>query len=215
MPDLIKEILVPRCEGRSWTVNAGQEVRIVAVEGPQAADVIAWSAADPRESLSAWLTRHMSRNFGRATTIYSKLPAGRPMFTVLTDRPGLLWLSPGRCNRLKYPPGHPNCQDILAATIAPYGMSAFDVPEVLRGGGAEDVEERERTEDPSLGPQRAAARRPAGDHQQQPARHRDGRVGEQRDPLVRHVIPPEMETLTIVVPARSEKSHHPRRTQTP
>jgi uncharacterized protein YcgI (DUF1989 family) len=132
---LIKQLLVPKCEGASWTVDAGQEVRIVAVEGPQAADVIAWSAADPRESLSAWLTRHMSGNFGRAKTVLSKLPAGRPMFTVLTDEPGLLWLSPGRCNRLKYDqlgrPGHPNCQDILAATIAPFGMSAFDVPEVL------------------------------------------------------------------------------------
>jgi uncharacterized protein len=122
---------IPACEGRSWAVRAGQEVRIVAVEGPQAADVIAWNAADPRESISSWLTRHMSKNFGRAKTIYSKLPAARPMFTVLSDRPGLLWLSPGRCNRLKYPPGHANCQDILAATIAPFGMGPFDVPEVL------------------------------------------------------------------------------------
>ena len=131
-----RSIDVPACEGRSWTVSAGQEVRIVAVEGPQAADVIAWNAQDPRESLSAWLTRHMSHNFGRAKTVFSKLPAGRPMFTVLSDRPGLLWLSPGRCNRLKYAellgdPDHANCQDILAATIEPFGMSAFDVPEVL------------------------------------------------------------------------------------
>jgi uncharacterized protein len=130
-----RSIEIPACEGRSWTVKRGEEVRIVAVDGPQAADVIAWNAGDPRESLSSWLTRHVSGNFGRAATVYSKLPAGRAMFSVLTDRPGLLWLSPGRCNRLKYEslgsPGHANCQDILAATIAPYGMSAFDVPEVL------------------------------------------------------------------------------------
>jgi len=135
MSRLLQEILVPKCEGRSWTAAAGQEVRIVAVEGPQAADLIAWSAADPRESLSAWLTRHMSGSFGRAAHIYSKLPAGRVMFTNLTDRPGLLWLSPGRCNRLKYAqqgrPDHANCQDILSAAIAPFGMSTFDVPEVL------------------------------------------------------------------------------------
>jgi uncharacterized protein YcgI (DUF1989 family) len=131
----LRSIEIPACEGRSWTVKRGQEVRIVAVDGPQAADVIAWNADDPRESLSSWLTRHVSGNFGLASLVYSKLPAGRPMFRVLTDRPGLLWLSPGRCNRLKYEslgkPGHANCQDILAATIAPYGMSAFDVPEVL------------------------------------------------------------------------------------
>jgi uncharacterized protein YcgI (DUF1989 family) len=135
MSSLQQEILVPKCDGRSWSVAAGQEVRIVAVEGPQAADVIAWSAADPRESMSSWLTRHMSGSFKRATKVYSKLPAGRLMFTVLTPGDDFLWLSPGRCNRLKYAeqgrPDHANCQDILAATIAPFGMSAFDVPEVL------------------------------------------------------------------------------------
>ena len=135
MATRLQHLVVPKCEGRSWAVQAGQEVRIVAVEGPQAADVVAWSAADPRESMSTWLTRHMSGNFGRASRVYSKLPAGRVMFTVLTERPGLLWLSPGRCNWLKYAqlgqPDHANCQDILAEAIGPYGLSAFDVPEVL------------------------------------------------------------------------------------
>src|SRR3972149_2232799 len=67
MSRLVEETPVPKCEGRSWTVRAGQEVRVVAVEGPQAADLIAWNAADPRESMSSWLTRHMSGNFGRAS----------------------------------------------------------------------------------------------------------------------------------------------------
>jgi uncharacterized protein YcgI (DUF1989 family) len=132
MARLVEQIDVPKCEGRSWRVRAGQEMRIVAVEGPQAADLVAWSADDPRESMSSWLTRHMSHNFGAAEKVYTKLPGGRVMFTVLTREPGMLWLSPGRCNRLKYgDPEHPNCQDILAATIAPYGLSAWDVPEVL------------------------------------------------------------------------------------
>jgi hypothetical protein len=132
---LVEQIEVPKCEGRSWSIRAGQELRIVAVEGPQAADLVAWNADDQRESLSAWLTRHMSGNFGRAKEVYTKLPAGRVMFTILTDEPGMLWLSPGRCNRLKYAklgdPDHQNCQDILASTIEPFGMSAWDVPEVL------------------------------------------------------------------------------------
>jgi uncharacterized protein YcgI (DUF1989 family) len=132
MATLVERVEIPKCEGRSLTILAGQELRVVAVEGPQAADLVAWNAADIRESLSSWLTRHMSHNFGRARAVYTKLPAGRVMFEVLDDRPGMLWLSPGRCNRLKYgDPDHPNCQDILAATIEPYGLSAFDVPEVL------------------------------------------------------------------------------------
>jgi hypothetical protein len=132
MTRLVAAVDIPKCEGRSITVRAGQELRVIAIDGPQAADLVAWNPDDVRESVSSWLTRHMSHNFGRARDIYTKLPAGRVMFTVLDERDGMLWLSPGRCNRLKYgDPEHPNCQDILAATIAPYGLSAFDVPEVL------------------------------------------------------------------------------------
>jgi hypothetical protein len=131
----VEEILIPSCEGRSFTVRRGQLLRVVAVEGAQAADLIAFNAADFRESLCTWLTRHMSGSFAHADKAYTKLPAGRVMFTVEHAPPGVFWLSPGRCNRLKYErlgkPGHPNCQDILAATIEPYGLSGFDVPDVL------------------------------------------------------------------------------------
>jgi uncharacterized protein len=136
MPEsLVASIEVPACEGRAFTVRAGQQLRVVAVEGPQAADLIAFNADDHRESLCTWLTRHMSGSFVRAEQIYTKLPAGRVMFDVEHAPPGVFWLSPGRCNRLKYErlgrPGHANCQDILAATIEPYEMSGFDVPDVL------------------------------------------------------------------------------------
>jgi uncharacterized protein YcgI (DUF1989 family) len=35
----------------------------VALEGPQATDLVAWNPDDRRESLSWWLTRHVSGNF--------------------------------------------------------------------------------------------------------------------------------------------------------
>jgi uncharacterized protein YcgI (DUF1989 family) len=132
---LVEEIVVPKCEGRAFTVDEGQVMRVVAVEGAQAADIVAFNAEDYRESLCTWLTRHMSGSFVHADTVYTKLPAGRAMFTVEHAPPGVFWLSPGRCNRLKYDrlgrPGHPNCQDILTDTIRPYGLSGFDVPDVL------------------------------------------------------------------------------------
>jgi hypothetical protein len=108
---------------------------VVAVEGAQAADLVAFNAIDYRESLCTWLTRHMSGSFAWADQIYTKLPAGRVMFDVEHAQPGVFWLSSGRCNRLKYEklgkPWHANCQDILAATIEPYGLDGFDVPDVL------------------------------------------------------------------------------------
>jgi uncharacterized protein YcgI (DUF1989 family) len=132
---LLQSIDVPKCEGRAFTVEEGQQLRVVAVEGPQAADLIAFNGSDHRESLCTWLTRHMSGSFASAEQVYTKLPAGRVMFDVEHAQPGVFWLSPGRCNRLKYErlgkPGHANCQDILAATIEPYGLDGFEVPDVL------------------------------------------------------------------------------------
>ena len=59
------------------------------------------------------------------------------MFTVLTDKPGLIWLSPGRCSRPIFEKFygvksyHKNCQDILADCIKPYGLTAWEVPDVI------------------------------------------------------------------------------------
>ena len=58
------------------------------------------------------------------------------MFTVLTKKDGVYWLSGGRCNRRTYELRgvkgyHKNCQDILAECIEPYGMTAYDVPDVF------------------------------------------------------------------------------------
>jgi uncharacterized protein YcgI (DUF1989 family) len=132
---LVAALTVPAAEGRSFAVRRGQQLRVIAVEGPQAADLVALNAEDPRESLSTWLTRQQSGSFLYAERFYSKLPAGRVMFTLDSAPPGCFWLSPGRCNRLTYArrghPDHANCQDILAATLAPHGIGPFDVPEVL------------------------------------------------------------------------------------
>lgn len=106
----------------------------MAEDGPQAADLVAFNAADRGATLSTWLTRHVSGSFGYAERILTGLPDADPMFEIMDPRPGMLWLSPGRCNRLSYAeqaPGHPNCQDILTETIEPWGMSARDVPDVL------------------------------------------------------------------------------------
>lgn len=132
---LVRRTPVPACEGRTIEVGAGQQLRVVAVEGPQAADLVSINAEDHRESACVWLTRHMSGSFTHAEQIYTRLPAGRVMFDVEEAPEGVFWLSPGRCNRLKYArlgkPDHPNCQDILAETLAPHGFDPFDVPEVV------------------------------------------------------------------------------------
>ncbi len=134
---VVKEIIIPKCEGKSFRVNKGQILRLIAIDGPQAADLIAFNPHDMRESLSAWLSRHLNHSFTKAEYLYTKLPAGNVMFKVLTQLDGVFWLSPGRCNRFSYEMNkgvhgyHKNCQDILAGCIKEYGLSDFDVPEVV------------------------------------------------------------------------------------
>ena len=133
---LKEEFTIPACEGRAFTIKKGQVLRIIEIDGPQAADMIAFNSYNTEESFCAWLTRQNSRNFKKATKLYSKLPAGNVMFTVLTEKEGVYWLSGGRCNRFRYElqgirDYHKNCQDILAECIKPYGITAYDVPDVF------------------------------------------------------------------------------------
>lgn len=129
---VVADFVIPKCEGRLFRVDAGQRLRVIAAEGPQAADLIAFNPHDLRETLSTSLTRQLSGNFGACTDVYTRLPAGNVMFRVTSAPPGCLWLSPGRCNRIKYKdPTAASCQDILAGCIEELGMDGFDVPEVF------------------------------------------------------------------------------------
>ena len=134
---VVDEFMISKCDGKAFKVKKGQVLRIIQVEGLQAVDMIAFNLHDFRESLSVWLTRHLSQSFTRAKKIYTKLPAANVMFTVLNERPGIFWLSQGRCNKLYYKVlfgrkgYHKNCQDILTKCIKPYGMTEYDVPEVF------------------------------------------------------------------------------------
>lgn len=133
----VEEIVIPKCEGRSFTIKKGQTLRVVEVEGPQAADMVAFNEHDRRETFSAWFTRQSSRNFTRVKKLYSRLPAGNVMFTVMTDKPGIYWLSAGRCNRHLYEREygvreyHKNCHDILVGCLKERGLSEWDMPEVF------------------------------------------------------------------------------------
>src|SRR5947209_11197047 len=135
--NVIKSILIPKCEGRSFVVKRNQILRVVEAEGPQAADLIAFNLTDLRESSSTWLTRQLSGSFTKLQALYSKLPAGNLMFRILTDIPHVFWLSPGRCNKLYYrlkygiEQYHKNCQDILVECMKTYGIGEYDIPEVF------------------------------------------------------------------------------------
>src|SRR5207245_10684262 len=54
---LVERFVVPRRTGRAWPVRTGQIFRIVAVEGPQVADLNVWNLANPPQRVGACGTR--------------------------------------------------------------------------------------------------------------------------------------------------------------
>src|SRR5262245_66280235 len=70
----VERFTVPPRTGRAWPVRAGELFRIVAVEGPQVADLNVWNLANPREPFWAARTKRLRR---ASVTTY--------------DRPRSLW----------------------------------------------------------------------------------------------------------------------------
>ena len=83
---LIERFVIPRRSGRAWPVRAGQIFRIVALEGPQVADLNVWNLANPRERF--WASRTRQLHQAHVTTfdrLWSCLPYLRPMLTITAD----------------------------------------------------------------------------------------------------------------------------------
>lgn len=133
--EMKQDFVIPGGDRKVFNVDKGDVLRITALEGVQAVDLVAFNRDNLKETLSVWLSRQHSGSFTEATVYYSKLPDARPMFTALTNRPKLLWLTPGRCNARIFEkmghPGHANCQDNLVECMKEIGLTAYDVPEVL------------------------------------------------------------------------------------
>ena len=80
---LVERFTVPRRTGHAWPVRAGHLFRIIAVEGPQVADLNVWNLANPRERF--WASRTRQLHQAHLTTfdrLWSCLPYLRPMLTM-------------------------------------------------------------------------------------------------------------------------------------
>ena len=130
---LLQEITVPPRQGAAFEVKRGQIIRVVEVEGPQVGDFNAFNLHNFRERLDAPLSAALNGSFRKFTRVYTNAPRGNLMFTVVDDKTGVHYLSGSHCTRLHYEiiygvkDYHPNCYDILAEAVKPYGLSHYDV----------------------------------------------------------------------------------------
>ncbi len=129
MGELVTEFIIPARSGKAFEVKQGQVLRIIEIEGKQVADVNLWNPHDTRERLDAGSSMLLGHNFRKIDKIYSN--RYNVMFTVIEDKVGVNFFG-SHCAPILYQilygvKDHPNCYDILAESIKPFGLTHDDV----------------------------------------------------------------------------------------
>ena len=134
----VRDLVVPRIEGRAFVVDKGQILRVACIEGSQVADFNAFNRDDPKEMFWSGRTRLLQgAHLNVGDRLWSTPPKMRPMFTVIADtvdhRPlpnnarshDLMYC---RCNERLYEvvrgeTGAPSCNTNIANAIAEFGLT--------------------------------------------------------------------------------------------
>ncbi|WP_369822053.1 urea carboxylase-associated family protein [Saccharomonospora sp. CUA-673] len=145
--ELVDRFEIPIRAGRAWEVPAGHVCRLVTVDGPQVGDLNVWNRHNPRERLWASRTRQLQRaHVSTFDRLWSTLPYLRPLLTFTSDT--LADYGPdadgGRVHDLLGTRCDPyvnrmltgedfdyHCHSNLVRAVAPYGLTEFDVHDVL------------------------------------------------------------------------------------
>jgi len=144
---LVEKFVIPIRSGRAWEVPAGHAFRIVTLEGPQVADLNIWNRHNPRERF--WASRTRQLQAAHVTVfdrLWSNLPFLRPLATITADSLSDYGIDGDgarvhdllgtRCdpyvNRmLTGEDFHFHCHSNLVRAVAPWGLTEFDVHDVL------------------------------------------------------------------------------------
>lgn len=145
--ELVESFEIPIRSGRAWHVPRGHVCRLVTVEGPQVGDLNIWNAKDPRERLWAARTRQLQRaHVSTYDRLWSNLPFLRPLVTVTADTLADYGVDGegGRVHDLLGTRCDPyvnrmltgedfdfHCHSNLVRAVLPYGLTEFDVHDVL------------------------------------------------------------------------------------
>lgn len=145
--ELVDSFVIPIRSGRAWEVPAGHLCRIVTIEGAQVADLNIWNRHDPRERMWAARTRQLqAAHVSTYDRLWSTLPFMRPLVTITGDSLADYGLDNegGRVHDLLGTRCDPyvnrmlsgedfdyHCHSNLTRAVLPYGLTEFDVHDVL------------------------------------------------------------------------------------
>lgn len=133
LSQLRRDFVIPKREGRAFTVQTGQTFRIVSPEGKQVGDMTAFGLHDHREKFSSHLTCALNgRSLSSVRNIYSGPPFYNKLMTITNDNHGAHWVH-GRCNSFYNRVTHGietqrNCHDNIVESLIPYGLTEYDIP---------------------------------------------------------------------------------------
>ncbi|MFI0404369.1 urea carboxylase-associated family protein [Actinomadura sp. 3N508] len=143
----VEEFVIPIRSGRAWEVPAGHLCRVITPEGPQVGDFNVWNRHNPRERLWAARTRQLqSAHVTRYDRLWSTLPYLRPLLTITNDTLESYGVDDdgGRVHDLLGSRCDPyvnrilsgedfdfHCHSNLVRAVLPYGLTEFDVHDVL------------------------------------------------------------------------------------
>lgn len=145
--EIIDEFTIPIRSGQAWDIPAGHVCRISTVDGPQVGDLNLWNRHDPRERF--WTARTRQLQAAHVSTfdrLWSTLPFLRPMATIVGDTLSDYGIDPegGRVHDTLGTRCDPyvsqmlsgvdfdyHCHSNLVRAILPYGLTEFDVHDVL------------------------------------------------------------------------------------
>jgi uncharacterized protein YcgI (DUF1989 family) len=120
--------------GNAFTVQKGQTIRVVDVEGGQVSDLVCFTRQDIEEYLSSGRTIDYNEKLFLSTgdILYSN--RSNRMLTIVEDPVGKHDFLFAPCSqemfRLTYDETqpHPNCLNNLASALGQYGVKAFQIP---------------------------------------------------------------------------------------
>jgi len=120
--------------GTAFQLQAGQQLRVIDIEGEQVADLTAFNAAAKSEWLSSGRTIDYANRIYVTTNDVLYSNRSRPMLTIIADDVGrhdflLTPCSPETFQIIyKSDAPHPSCFGNLATHLAPFGISPDAIP---------------------------------------------------------------------------------------